>query len=111
MARYIAKNIVAAELAQKAEVQIAYAIGVPEPVSVMVDTKGTGVVPDGVLCELARKHFELTPAGILKALDLRRPIYKQTAVYGHFGRNEPDFTWERTDRAALLRTEAGRHGA
>jgi S-adenosylmethionine synthetase len=111
MARYIAKNIVAAELAEKAEVQLAYAIGVPEPVSVMVDTKGTGVIPDGLLCDLARKHFELTPAGILKALDLRRPIYKQTAVYGHFGRTEPDFTWERTDRAALLRTEAGRRGA
>jgi S-adenosylmethionine synthetase len=111
MARYIAKNIVAADLAAKAEVQLAYAIGVPEPVSVMVDTKGTGVIPDDLLCELARKHFELTPGGILKALDLRRPIYKQTAVYGHFGRTEPDFTWERTDRVELLRREAGRRGA
>jgi S-adenosylmethionine synthetase len=111
MARYIAKNIVAAELAAKAEVQLAYAIGVPEPVSVMVDTKGTGVIPDDLLCELARKHFELTPAGIIKSLDLRRPIYKQTAAYGHFGRSEPDFTWERTDRADLLRKEAGRRGA
>ncbi|MEK7338678.1 MAG: methionine adenosyltransferase, partial [candidate division NC10 bacterium] len=111
MARYIAKNIVAADLAAKAEVQLAYAIGVPEPVSVMVDTKGTGVIPDDLLCELARKHFELTPGGILKALDLRRPIYRQTAVYGHFGRTEPDFTWERTDRAELLRREAGRRGA
>jgi S-adenosylmethionine synthetase len=110
MARYIAKNIVAAELAEKAEVQLAYAIGVPEPVSVMVDTKGTGVIPDDLLCELARKHFELTPAGIIKTLDLRRPIYKQTAAYGHFGRSEPDFTWERTDRADLLRREAGRRG-
>jgi len=111
MARYIAKNIVAADLAAKAEVQLAYAIGIPEPVSVMVDTKGTGVIPDDLLCELARKHFELTPAGILKALDLRRPIYKQTAAYGHFGRTEPDFTWERTDRAEFLRREAGRRGA
>lgn len=111
MARYIAKNIVAAGLAGKCEVQLAYAIGVPEPVSVMVDTKGTGKVPDEILCTLVRKHFELTPAGILKALDLRRPIYKQTAVYGHFGRNEPDFTWERVDRAEILAREAGRFGA
>lgn len=111
MARYIAKNIVSADLAEKCEVQLAYAIGVPEPVSVMVDAKGTGKVSDEVLCNLVRKHFELTPAGILKALDLRRPIYKQTAVYGHFGRNEPDFTWERTDRADVLAREAGRLGA
>jgi len=111
MARYIAKNIVAAQLADRCEVQLAYAIGIPEPVSVMVDTKGTGTVPDEILCSLVRKHFELTPAGILKALDLRRPIYKQTAVYGHFGRTEPDFTWERTDRAELLAREAGRFGA
>ncbi len=110
MARYIAKNIVSAELAEKCEVQLAYAIGVPEPVSVMVDTKGTGKVSDEALCTLVRKHFELTPAGILKALDLRRPIYKQTAVYGHFGRTEPDFTWERTDRAGVLAREAGRFG-
>jgi S-adenosylmethionine synthetase len=92
-------------------VQLAYAIGIPEPVSVMVDTKGTGKIPDEILCSLVRKHFELTPAEILKALDLRRPIYKQTAVYGHFGRNEPDFTWERTDRAELLAREAGRFGS
>jgi S-adenosylmethionine synthetase len=111
MARYIAKNIVAAALAEKCEVQLAYAIGVSEPVSVMVHTKGTGTIPDEVLCQFVRKHFELTPAGILKALDLRRPIYKQTAVYGHFGRNEPDFTWERTDRAEVLAQEAGRFGA
>ncbi|MBW8056487.1 MAG: methionine adenosyltransferase [Candidatus Methylomirabilales bacterium] len=111
MARYIAKNIVAADLADKCEVQLAYAIGVAEPVSVMVDTKGTGKVPDETLCTLVRKHFELTPASILKALDLRRPIYKQTAVYGHFGRNEPDFTWERVDRAEVLAREAGRFGA
>ncbi|MFQ5881330.1 MAG: methionine adenosyltransferase [Candidatus Methylomirabilales bacterium] len=111
MARYIAKNIVAAELADKCEVQLAYAIGLPEPVSVMVDSKGTGKIPDEILCPLIRKHFELTPAGILNTLDLRRPIYKQTAVYGHFGRTDPDFTWERTDRAEILAREAGRFGA
>jgi S-adenosylmethionine synthetase len=111
MARYIAKNIVAADLADKCEVQLAYAIGVPEPVSVMVDTERTGKISDEVLCQMVRKHFELTPAGIIKTLDLRRPIYKQTAVYGHFGRSEPDFTWERTDRAEVLQREAGRFGA
>ena len=111
VARYIAKNIVAAGLAEKCEVQIAYAIGVAEPVSVMVDTKGTGQVPDGQLNKLVRKHFELTPAGIIKSLDLRRPIYKKTAAYGHFGRSEPEFTWERTDRADFLKKEAGRLGA
>jgi S-adenosylmethionine synthetase len=111
MARYIAKNIVASGLAEKCEVQIAYAIGVAEPVSVMVDTKGTGQVPDGELNKLVRKHFELTPAGIIKSLDLRRPIYKKTAVYGHFGRSEPEFTWEKTDRADFLKKEAGRLGA
>ncbi|MEE8494090.1 MAG: methionine adenosyltransferase [Nitrospirales bacterium] len=111
MARYIAKNIVAADLGDKCEVQLAYAIGVPEPVSIMIDTMGTGKIPDEALCTLVRKHFELTPAEILKALDLRRPIYRQTAVYGHFGRNEPDFTWERVDRAEILAREAGRLGA
>jgi S-adenosylmethionine synthetase len=111
VARHIAKNIVAAGLADKCEVQIAYAIGVAEPVSVMVDTKGTGQIPDGQLNKLVRKHFELTPAGIIKSLDLRRPIYKKTAAYGHFGRNEPEFTWERTDRAEFLKKEAGRLGA
>lgn len=111
MARYIAKNIVAANLAEKCEVQLAYAIGVPEPVSVMVDTMGTGKIPDEILCTQVREHFELTPAGILKVLDLRRPIYKQTAAYGHFGRNEPDFTWERIDRAEILAREVGKFGA
>ncbi len=111
MARYIAKNVVAAQLADRCEVQLAYAIGIPEPVSVMVDTKGTGKIPDEILCSLIRKHFELTPAAILKVLDLRRPIYRQTAVYGHFGRTEPDFTWERTDRAEHLAREAGRFGS
>lgn len=109
--RYIAKNIVAAGLASKCEVQVAYAIGVAEPVSIMVDTFGTGLIPDDELRELIRKNFDLTPAGIIRDLDLRRPIYKLTAVYGHFGRTEPEFTWERTDKADLLREEAGKLGA
>jgi len=88
-------------------VQVAYAIGVAEPVSVMVDTFGTGKVPAGRLEALIRRHFDLTPAGIIKALDLRRPIYKKTAAYGHFGRSEPEFTWERTDRVKELREDAG----
>jgi len=107
MARYIAKNIVAAGLAQRVEVQLAYAIGVADPVSVMVNTYGTGQVDNGRLGELIRKHFQLTPRGIIQSLDLLRPIYKKTAAYGHFGRPEPDFTWERTDKAAILRREAG----
>ena len=110
-ARYIAKNFVAAGLAKKCEVQLAYAIGVADPVSVLVDTKGTGVIPDDELMKMVRTHFELTPAGMIKALDLRRPIYKQTAAYGHFGRNEPGFTWEQTDKADGLRNDAGRLGA
>ena len=111
MARYIAKNLVAAGLCEKCEVQLAYAIGVAEPVSVMVDSKRTGRVPDEVLQDLTRRHFELTPAGIIKSLDLRRPIFRKTAAYGHFGRSEPEFTWERTDKADFLRKEAGRLGA
>jgi len=107
MARYIAKNIVAAGLATRAEVQLAYAIGVAEPVSVMVNTFGTGRVDNGRLGELIREHFRLTPRGIIQSLDLLRPIYKKTAAYGHFGRPEPEFTWERTDKAAMLRREAG----
>jgi S-adenosylmethionine synthetase len=107
MARYIAKNIVAAGLAARTEVQLAYAIGVAEPVSVMVNTFGTGRVDNGRLGELIRKHFQLTPRGIIQSLDLLRPIYKKTAVYGHFGRPEPEFTWEITDKAAILRGEAG----
>jgi S-adenosylmethionine synthetase len=110
-ARYIAKNFVAAGLGQKCEVQLAYAIGVADPVSVLVDTKGTGVIPDEEMMKMVRKYFELTPAGMIKALDLRRPIYRQTAAYGHFGRTEPDFTWERTDKAEELKKEAGRLGA
>ncbi|MGH9452062.1 MAG: methionine adenosyltransferase [Terriglobia bacterium] len=107
MARHIAKNLVAAGLANRAEVQLAYAIGVAEPVSVMVDTFGTGKVSDAKLVELIRKHFRLTPRGIIESLDLLRPIYQKTAAYGHFGRNEPEFTWEKTDKVAALRKEAG----
>jgi S-adenosylmethionine synthetase len=107
MARYIAKNVVAAGLASRAEVQVAYAIGVAEPVSVMVNTFGTGKIDDCALVNLIRKHFRLTPKGIIESLDLLRPIYKKSAAYGHFGRPEPEFTWERTDKAAALRQEAG----
>ncbi|RMH05708.1 MAG: methionine adenosyltransferase [Nitrospirae bacterium] len=108
MARYIAKNLIAADLADKCEVQLAYAIGVPEPVSILVDAKGTEKVPIEVIDKLVRKHFPLTPRGIIEYLKLRRPIYKRTAAYGHFGRNEPGFTWEKTDKAAILRREAGK---
>ena len=111
MARYVAKNLVAAGVATKVEVQIAYAIGVAEPVSVMVDTFGTGVIPDSQITELIRANFKLTPAGIIETLDLRRPIYRQTSAYGHFGRNEPGFTWERTDKAAKIRSEVDARGA
>ncbi|HEV3253603.1 MAG TPA: methionine adenosyltransferase [Candidatus Acidoferrales bacterium] len=111
MARYVAKNLVAAGIARKVEVQIAYAIGVAEPVSVMADTFGTGAIPDSQITELIRAAFPLTPLGIIEALDLRRPIYRATAAYGHFGRSGPGFTWERTDRAAAIRKEAGLQGA
>jgi S-adenosylmethionine synthetase len=104
MGRYMAKNIVAAGLAKQAEVQVSYAIGVAEPVSVLVNTFGTGTLPDPQIAERVRKQFPLTPAGIIKHLDLRRPIYRKTAAGGHFGRPDPDFTWERTDRAAVLKT-------
>jgi S-adenosylmethionine synthetase len=107
LARYIAKNIVSAGLADRALVQLAYAIGVAEPVSILVDTSGTGRVADDKLVELVRSHFKLTPRGIIEALDLRRPIYRKTAAFGHFGRTEPEFTWERTDRASALRADAG----
>jgi S-adenosylmethionine synthetase len=106
MARYIAKNVVAAGLADRALVQLAYAIGVADPVSVMVHTEGTGRIPETAITELVRAHFKLTPRGIMEELDLRRPIYKKTAAFGHFGRTEPEFTWERTDKAAALRAEA-----
>ncbi|MEN1937548.1 methionine adenosyltransferase [Paenibacillus sp. 102] len=106
-ARYVAKNIVAAGLADKAEVQLAYAIGVAQPVSISVDTFGTGKVSEEVLVELVRSNFDLRPAGIIKMLDLRRPIYQQTAAYGHFGRTDVDLSWERTDKAAALKEQAG----
>jgi S-adenosylmethionine synthetase len=106
MARYIAKNVVASGLAKETEVQLAYAIGVADPVSIMVDTFGTGKVSERKLAELIREHFPLTPKGIISHLDLRRPIYKKTAAYGHFGRNEPTFTWEKTDKADELRKAA-----
>ena len=107
MCRYIAKNIVAAGLADRAEVQLAYAIGVAEPVSVLVDTFGTGKIAEDKIEELVRKNFKLTPKGIMESLDLRRPIYKKTAAYGHFGRNDADFTWEKTDKAAALAEQSG----
>ncbi|WP_442485843.1 methionine adenosyltransferase [Aeoliella sp. SH292] len=102
MARYVAKNIVASGLADRCEVQLAYAIGVSEPVSVYVDTEGTGRIDDALICELVKEHFPLTPAGIIKHLELRRPIYRKTAAGGHFGRSEPEFTWEKTDKAKVL---------
>ena len=106
MARYVAKNVVAAGLADRCMVQLAYAIGVAEPVSVLIDTFGTGAIPNEKISELVRAHFKLTPRGIIESLDLRRPIYKKTAAFGHFGRTEPEFTWERTDKAAALRADA-----
>ncbi len=108
MARYVAKNIVAAGLAEKCEVQFAYAIGVPEPVSILIDTKNTEKVDPEILDKLVRKHFPLTPRAIIDHLKLLRPIYKKTASYGHFGRSEPEFTWEKTDKAAALKREAGK---
>lgn len=107
MARYVAKNIVAAGLADRCLVQLAYAIGVADPVSVMVDTKGTSRISENALANLVREHFQLTPGGIIEELDLRRPIYKATASYGHFGREEDSFTWERVDKAEALRNAAG----
>jgi S-adenosylmethionine synthetase len=106
MARYVAKNVVASGLAERCEIQLAYAIGVSEPVSVHVDTEGTGQIPDSQIAALVRKVFPLTPSGIIKHLDLRRPIYRKTASGGHFGRSEPEFTWERTDKAEALRQAA-----
>lgn len=106
-ARYVAKNIVAAGLADKCEIQLAYAIGVARPVSIHVETFGTGKVDNDVIVDLIGKHFDLRPAGIIEMLDLRRPIYKQTAAYGHFGRNDLDLPWEKTDKADTLRKEAG----
>jgi S-adenosylmethionine synthetase len=107
MARYIAKNIVAAGIAERVEVQIAYAIGVPEPVSILVDPYGTGKIPHGEIVKIVRNNFDLTPKGIIEKLDLRRPIYRKTAAYGHFGREDADFTWEQTDMAETLKRDAG----
>jgi len=107
MARYVAKNVVAAGLADRCEIQLAYAIGVSEPLSVFVDTEGTGQIPDARIAELVKKIFPLTPSGIIKHLDLRRPIYRKTASGGHFGRSEPEFTWERIDKVDALRKAAG----
>jgi S-adenosylmethionine synthetase len=107
MARHVAKNLVAAGLADKVLVQLAYAIGVADPVSVLVDSYGTGRISDERMAELVRAHFRLTPRGIIESLDLRRPIYRRTAAFGHFGRTESEFTWERTDKASLLRADAG----
>jgi S-adenosylmethionine synthetase len=107
MARHIAKNVVAGKLADRCEVQLAYAIGVAEPVSVRVDTFGTSKVDEAAIPDLIRKHFKLTPRGIIDSLDLRRPIYKKTAAYGHFGRSDADFTWEATDKASKLAANAG----
>ena len=107
VSRYIAKNIVAAGIADRVEVQIAYAIGIPEPVSILVDTFGTGKIAEDKIVKLIKKNFNLTPKGIIEHLNLRRPIFKKTAAYGHFGKNDPDFTWEKTDKADTLKKEAG----
>lgn len=105
--RYVAKNIVAAGLAQRCEIQVSYAIGVAEPTSISINTFGTGAIGDDQIVALVREHFDLRPSGLVKMLDLKRPIYQATAAYGHFGREEPGFTWERTDRAETLRRAAG----
>ncbi|MFH1824708.1 MAG: methionine adenosyltransferase [Candidatus Firestonebacteria bacterium] len=107
MARYIAKNIVAGGLASECEIQLSYAIGVAEPISIMVDTFMTGLIDEEEMASLVRKHFKLTPKGMIDSLKLRRPIFKKTAAYGHFGRNDTGFTWEKTDKAAILKREAG----
>ncbi|HAW45056.1 MAG TPA: methionine adenosyltransferase [Sutterella sp.] len=105
--RYVAKNIVAAGLAKRCQIQVSYAIGIAEPINITVRTFGTAVVDEALLSELVREHFDLRPGGIIRMLDLQRPIYSKTAAYGHFGRNEPEFTWEKTDKAAILRHAAG----
>jgi len=106
-ARYVAKNIVAAGLARQCQIQVSYAIGVAKPINITIYTEGTGVIPDEKIAELVHRHFDLRPKGIIQMLDLLRPIYIKTAAYGHFGREEPEFSWERTDKAAALRAEAG----
>ena len=107
MARYVAKNVVASGLADQCEIQISYAIGVAHPVSIMVNTFGTGKIPDEKILELVKKHFDMRPKAIINHLDLLRPIYRKAAVFGHFGRDDPDFTWERTDKAEILKEDAG----
>jgi S-adenosylmethionine synthetase len=107
MARYIAKNVVTAGIADRFEIQLAYVIGMANPVSVSIEAFGTARVPEEVILALIKKHFDLRPAAIIRHLDLRRPIFRNTAVYGHFGRNDPTFSWERTDKATILRQEAG----
>jgi S-adenosylmethionine synthetase len=109
-ARYVAKNIVAAGIARQCQIQVAYAIGVARPMNVTVYTEGTGVIPDEQIAALVNEHFDLRPKGIIQMLDLLRPIYEKTAAYGHFGRDEPEFSWERTDKAAMLRQAAGIKG-
>ncbi|MEI6737549.1 MAG: methionine adenosyltransferase [Pseudomonadota bacterium] len=109
-ARYVAKNVVAAGLAKQCQVQVAYAIGVAKPMNITIYTEGTGVIPDGEIAKLVESHFDLRPKGIVKMLDLLKPIYQKTAAYGHFGREEPEFTWERTDMAGKLRAAAGLKG-
>jgi S-adenosylmethionine synthetase len=109
-ARYVAKNVVAAGLARQCEIQVSYAIGVARPINVTVYTNGTGAIPDEKIAQLIQQHFDLRPKGIVKMLDLLRPIYAKTAAYGHFGREEPEFTWEATDKAATLREAAGLKG-
>jgi len=106
-ARYVAKNIVAAGLARQCQIQVAYAIGVARPMNITVYTEGTGVIPDSEIAKLVEAHFDLRPKGIIQMLDLLRPIYQKTAAYGHFGREEPEFTWEKTDKVALLKSAAG----
>ncbi|HBK17120.1 MAG TPA: methionine adenosyltransferase, partial [Gammaproteobacteria bacterium] len=100
--RYVAKNIVAAGLARRCEIQVSYAIGVAEPTSISIDTFGTGSIADSKIVQLVREHFDLRPKGLIAMLNLKRPIYRQTAAYGHFGRSDPDFSWERTDKAEAL---------
>jgi S-adenosylmethionine synthetase len=106
-ARYVAKNVVAAGLARQCQVQVSYAIGVARPINITVYTEGTGVISDEKIAQLVQEHFDLRPKGIVQMLDLLRPIYQKTAAYGHFGREEPEFSWERTDKAAILRAAAG----
>ena len=106
-ARYVAKNLVKAGVADKLEIQLAYAIGVANPVSIRVDTFGTNKIPEDQIIDLVKNNFDLRPAAIIKDLDLRRPIFRKTAAYGHFGRDDADFTWERTDKAASIKEQAG----